>query len=260
MLIRKRECFQASQSASRVSILLILDVDSEAMSEALSWAWYLWFQSFLFWMLIRKLNVTKRCVLRCSSFNPSYSGCWFGSTKSVLEVRLMYLFQSFLFWMLIRKLEYEFSLTEKTLCFNPSYSGCWFGSGLKSTLKIILMEVSILLILDVDSEERRAEVFGAIRRNVSILLILDVDSEADKFQVEAFIYLLFQSFLFWMLIRKLFQGFCWLHIKESFNPSYSGCWFGSLNTSSALQKKHCVSILLILDVDSEAECRYRFRQ
>ena len=82
-------------------------------------------------------------------------------------------FQSFLFWMLIRKLY---------------------------IIAVILrmLQVSILLILDVDSEVGDREVGDFSQRLVSILLILDVDSEAETIE-----YLTFPV--------------------GCFNPSYSGC-------------------------------------
>ena len=65
--------------AAKVSILLILDVDSEVF--AIIW-------------------ITKLII----GFNPSYSGCWFGSGFATCRSSTFFMFQSFLFWMLIRKI------------------------------------------------------------------------------------------------------------------------------------------------------------
>ena len=159
------------------------------------------FQSFLFWMLIRKTADLGFANLFCSCFNPSYSGCWFGSSCLNSERRRLPMFQSFLFWMLIRKrraplpaklnpLKFQsflfwmlirkkqlFDINEQLRKgFNPSYSGCWFGSPALAMYLTALPRVSILLILDVDSEAA-----------LELGLVDEV---------------------------------------MCFNPSYSGCWFG----------------------------------
>ena len=54
-----------------------------------------------------------------------------------------------------------------------------------------------------------------------------------------------------MLIRKFVSVFLPEGIQSGFNPSYSGCWFGRQKQLNILQEKDQVSILLILDVDSE---------
>ena len=160
-----------------VSILLILDVDSEGDV-----------------LIIRNPEAV--------GFNPSYSGCWFGSLRYVgIMANNTDGFQSFLFWMLIRKLEYEFSLTEKTLCFNPSYSGCWFGR--------YIVKVACRRYYFGFNPSYSGCWFG--RHNFCRI----VTSTSG-----------FQSFLFWMLIRKA--------ARRNNNPT---AWW--------------VSILLILDVDSE---------
>ena len=114
---------------------------------------------------------------------------------------------------------------------------------------------------------------------VSILLILDVDSEGGDTLTTSNAIAVFQSFLFWMLIRKPqlsspfavknteFQSFLfWMLIRKAwrhgqywpwrlgFNPSYSGCWFGSYGGGIQYHAACAVSILLILDVDSEGLC------
>ena len=291
--------FRKAWTCCRVSILLILDVDSEALAAfedvitlecfnpSYSGCWFgrpvlvdtIWivgmFQSFLFWMLIRKAfrpDFT-RCILLC--FNPSYSGCWFGRKWLAGESTGNNVFQSFLFWMLIRKGSGAFSVPSRIISFNPSYSGCWFGSFMTMDQVIYIVEVSILLILDVDSEAPKSkpqsdiiagfnpsysgcwfgscvEIFNPSKQvNVSILLILDVDSEAQWTGAPVVLVRVFQSFLFWMLIRKLlfrnilngqksgFQSFLfWMLIRKLFDQ----CGHGFI---------YQVSILLILDVDSE---------
>ena len=153
MLIRKQQvldardayeaCFNPSYSgcwfgsnhvkrkkASRhlVSILLILDVDSEVTLFLRCYIFRILFQSFLFWMLIRKVSSSLSSKTWFSGFNPSYSGCWFGSGQSVGWRGIITMFQSFLFWMLIRKYFSHLYFGLFNCCFNPSYSGCWFGS------------------------------------------------------------------------------------------------------------------------------------
>ena len=103
MLIRKNSETDDQTEEEWVSILLILDVDSEAAASLYFMSFDLVFQSFLFWMLIRKYLLTLIIAVRCRvsillildvdseagvlalivlidmGFNPSYSGCWFGS-------------------------------------------------------------------------------------------------------------------------------------------------------------------------------------
>ena len=136
------------------------------------------------------------------SFNPSYSGCWFGS---LMETGRNGFFNH---------------------SFNPSYSGCWFGSfnpAQKASCKNI---VSILLILDVDSEEARCA--KNIRQTSMFQSFLFWMLIRKKWTPSNPVFLnLFQSFLFWMLIRKRMQAKLDSIQAACFNPSYSGCWFGS---------------------------------
>ena len=166
---------------------------------------------------------------------------------------------------------------------------------------ICIVEVSILLILDVDSEDliwglrvchnsefqsflfwmlirkwKRLRTYsGTIR--VSILLILDVDSEDNWFWSVQIHHFAFQSFLFWMLIRKPYRHLCLIHLSFLFQsflfwmlirkfaprlfPSqkarFQSFLFWMLIRKAYLYKRGirwpAVSILLILDVDSEAD-------
>ena len=163
-------------------------------------------------MLIRKLREERFVNMPSRSFNPSYSGCWFGSSKFINKFAFCVLFQSFLFWMLIRK--------------------CYQLHNICASCR-----VSILLILDVDSEaliqvfnssfnykfqsflfwmlirKRHNRAGTEMGRQVSILLILDVDSEEYEFAP----------------VRAGFGGF---------NTSYSGCWFGSRKYTAKAEKKY----------------------
>ena len=257
-----------------VSILLILDVDSE-------------------------VNWRYAPIIQEGSFNPSYSGCWFGRHLSLpappprLPVSILLildvdseasgsegdkifqtLFQSFLFWMLIRKTIESLTYSERMPCFNPSYSGCWFGSYVTIRFAEWWKEVSILLILDVDSEgvAKLAARYWSIRFNPSYSGCWFGSRARQRTKKED---MAFQSFLFWMLIRKDLVGAKAGWETLGFNPSYSGCWFGSkpvlmypmaVNKFQSflfwmlIRKWVCrwtnrihtrVSILLILDVDSE---------
>ena len=152
MLIRKFSSFSLGTNSWKVSILLILDVDSEVAMLLDSLKAKNPFQSFLFWMLIRKQITTSFPLAQVACFNPSYSGCWFGRDPRLIFEAEKSGFQSFLFWMLIRKL----SRAIRCRCNR---------------------RVSILLILDVDSEAVKHLQTKPFRTGVSILLILDVDSE-----------------------------------------------------------------------------------
>mgnify|MGYP006990010241 CR=1 FL=1 len=234
------------------------------------------FQSFLFWMLIRKAFIFFIAKLPILRFNPSYSGCWFGRSNWKNNSWCRKKFQSFLFWMLIRKISTNVgstftsrvsillildvdseavtvgTITASIDSFNPSYSGCWFGSICEISQKGIIRQVSILLILDVDSEDAIPNSTYTVGN-------------------------LFQSFLFWMLIRKKLHRLIMPYkgkvsillildvdsevsitttggpLVKGFNPSYSGCWFGSNDGAGNIGAAIQVSILLILDVDSEVK-------
>ena len=176
MLIRKFNAWNVFTFYKAVSILLILDVDSEANVYSYLYDSNFVFQSFLFWMLIRKyldifdiwllFNVSILLILDVDS----------EAGGKVIVWPADYRFQSFLFWMLIRKT-------------------AWNDDRLHQ------FSVSILLILDVDSEVSFVTSISTPSCSVSILLILDVDSEA----------------------RVPFPE---RSVRLSFNPSYSGCWFG----------------------------------
>mgnify|MGYP006990010218 CR=1 FL=1 len=257
------------------------------------------FQSFLFWMLIRKQlafsgwtgagscfnpsysgcwfgRVIKSALNSCfmARFNPSYSGCWFGSLQPIISISRNRLFQSFLFWMLIRK----FRVLGFTFQQRKEFQSFLFWMLIRKPESRNIyrqsIKVSILLILDVDSEVlvyRRTRRCQAL---VSILLILDVDSEGLStwrqsvgYQVSILLILDVDSEVC-ELVAAIF-------LKHGFNPSYSGCWFGSLKTPTNRRLIPCfnpsysgcwfgstaiyhssltvsrVSILLILDVDSE---------
>mgnify|MGYP006990010238 CR=1 FL=1 len=153
MLIRKRINPAGTISfLPQVSILLILDVDSEGLLYSALCSPSSKFQSFLFWMLIRKIDGFSAFYIEVPGFNPSYSGCWFGRTTRKTTTGRKIKFQSFLFWMLIRKVTPAQKALLDYFGFNPSYSGCWFGSRADNRYSRIISYVSILLILDVDSE------------------------------------------------------------------------------------------------------------
>mgnify|MGYP006990010216 CR=1 FL=1 len=178
-------------------------------------------------MLIRKLECSGPATWNAGSFNPSYSGCWFGRWRHFRWSVHRAGFQSFLFWMLIRKFILPADCRE-------------------------ILGVSILLILDVDSEAPKKVDHHNCCFFVSILLILDVDSEEyRKYRVITFCH--YVSILLILDVDSE-EVLSWLfpEIAGSFNPSYSGCWFGSHATLKNTSCQDDVSILLILDVDSEA--------
>ena len=177
MLIRKWQDAHLYVSLKYVSILLILDVDSEV----------------------------------------------FGYFVSILSI---WQFQSFLFWMLIRKQRLTQNSAWKATCFNPSYSGCWFG-------------------------RNRICRYSYIPAVVSILLILDVDSEVPEFFCRGIHASRFQSFLFWMLIRKPWERWARPCRSGRFQSFLFWMLIRKCNQFVQSQIEESVSILLILDVDSE---------
>ena len=152
--------------------------------------------------------------------------------------------------MLIRKGAVALTARPCIFGFNPSYSGCWFGSVRGICVRWRLKPVSILLILDVDSEGPADYSTG-----LSILSFNPSYSGCwfgSKTRTQAILrFTAFQSFLFWMLIRKAPKLVPLTQAEISFNPSYSGCWFGRQVGTRKVYPNNRVSILLILDVDSE---------
>ena len=184
------------------------------------------FQSFLFWMLIRKL-----CVALTGAMNAAVSILLILDVDSEVSRSLLISsenekFQSFLFWMLIRKTTDWGHNWRRRRSFNPSYSGCWFGRNIHICTIQSHKKVSILLILDVDSEGgifcRKRFYISSFNPSYSGCWFGRCAGLQQGFTARRF-----QSFLFWMLIRKNFDASFTVVVGVGFNPSYSGCWFGS---------------------------------
>ena len=184
------------------------------------------FQSFLFWMLIRKSCHVEKHILPRWCFNPSYSGCWFGSLIKVIREQAYSLqFQSFLFWMLIRKLLANFQVHCVLFGFQSFLFWMLIRKRLYHRAIVRRIRVSILLILDVDSEGPGQEARWPVKRcfNPSYS---GCWFGSKGLLCRHFSRPKFQSFLFWMLIRKHSMHLRWNTHLSGFNPSYSGCWFG----------------------------------